>query len=153
MRRPCNKVSPVFNARAESASEFIMLGRHSRTRTSTQGIRNCHFSSRPRNHSNPLTLAGAAEVALALLRFTTPSSAALANEPPVPLIAENAMLAVSLNASVNVALPLSSELAVSLITVLEGCQRGSNQLAWKSNREKTRTKSRMEQYTHGRWMT
>ena len=73
------------------------------------------------------------------------SSAALASEPPVPLIADNAKLAVSPNSSVTVELPLSNELAVSVILVVEGCHRGSNQSALKSKSEKTRTKRRMEQ--------
>jgi hypothetical protein len=75
----------------------------------------------------------------------TPSIAALANEPPVPLIAVTAIPAVSIKVSVIVALPLKYDEAVSEGEIKPLDHRGSNQSAWKSKREKTRTKRRIEQ--------
>lgn len=73
--------------------------------------------------------------------------AALAIEPPVPFMADIAKLAVSTMASVKVAFPLIMDVIVSDTDVLcvEGFHRGSNQSAWKSNNEKTRTKRSIEQ--------
>jgi len=126
---------------------------HNMTLTSTQGILNCFFSAKVLSHSNvPLLACTAAEDEAVLpppaLLFS-PSNAALARLPPVPLIAAMARLAVSASTSVAVAFPESKELAVSVMLVVEGCHRGSNQSALKSKREKTRTRSRMLQYTQG----
>jgi len=66
------------------------------------------------------------------------------------LIAVTAIPAVSIKVSVSVALPLRYEEAVSEGAVKPLDHRGSNQSAWKSKREKTRTKRRIEQYTQGR---
>ena len=104
--------------------------------TSTHGIRTCRFSSRfliqSKPFALPVTIADEFPMPPAM-RFFTLSIAALANDPPVPLSAEMAILAVSLNASVNVAFPLSNAPAVSLMLValIDGspCQRGSNQSA------------------------
>jgi hypothetical protein len=41
--------------------------------------------------------------------------------------------------------------AVSVIATGLPLHRGSNQSAWKSNKEKTRIDSRREQYMQGRW--
>jgi len=121
---------------------------YSRTITSTQGIRNCFLSTRLLNHSNPLLLLGVVACPPPIRRLT-PSKAALASEPPVPLIADKAKLAVSSIASLTVALPLTKEDSVSEAVVVDAGHRGSNQFARKSKREKTRTKSRIEQYTQG----
>lgn len=123
---------------------------HNLTTTSTQGIRNCLFSITVRSTSNPLSLTLAINEPLVDFLLTV-SNAALANEPPVPLIAEIAKLAVSPNSSVTVEFPVNNELAASVIRVVEGCHLGSNQSAWKSKSEKTRTKRSIEQYTQGRW--
>jgi hypothetical protein len=115
---------------------------HSRTTTSTHGIRNCFFSKKPLASSNPLPPA-VALIPPSSNRFLTPSIAALANEPPVPLIAVTAIPAVRV--SVIVALPLKYDDAVSEGVTKPLDHRGSNQSAWKSKREKTRTKRRIEQ--------
>jgi hypothetical protein len=117
---------------------------HSRTTTSTHGIRNCFFSKKPLASSNPLPPA-VALIPPSSNRFLTPSIAALANEPPVPLIAVTAIPAVSIRVSVIVALPLKYDDAVSEGVIKPLDHRGSNQSAWKSKREKTRTKRRIEQ--------
>jgi hypothetical protein len=122
---------------------------HKRTTTSTHGIRICFFSRSPLTSSNPLPLKVAFAPPSPILRLT-PSMATLANAPPVPLIAVIAMLAVSINVSASVALPLKYDDAVSEGAIEPLGHRGSNQSAWKSKREKTRTKRRMEQYTQGR---
>lgn len=122
----------------------------SRTFTPTQGIRNCRFSITLRSTSNPFSFTPVMNVPPVLLFFAL-SSAALASDPPVPFSAEIAKFAVSLSSSVTVELPLSSELAASVSLVVEGCHRGSNQFAWKSKREKTSTKRRIEQYAQGLW--
>ena len=122
--------------------------------TSKQGILNWRLSNTLRNNSYPLlvlaTLAAAEAPApaafapSAICRFT-PSMAALASEPPVPLIADAAKLAVCSTASVSVVFPLKYDVAVSGKDVAEPLHRGSNQSALKSKREETRTKSRIEQ--------
>lgn len=74
--------------------------------------------------------------------------------PPVPLTAESARLAVSSTASVKVAFPPSTDVAVFDIVVKAfSFHRGSKMSALKSKREKTRTKRRIEQYTQGRCST
>lgn len=79
-----------------------------------------------------------------VILLLTSSMAILANDPPVPFNAEIAKLAVSSTASVNVALPLMREVAVSeREEVRLPLHRGSNQFAEKSKREKTRTKRRI----------
>lgn len=120
------------------------LKSHKRTTTSTQGIRNCFFSKSPLINSNPLPAAVALTSPFPILLLTSPI-AALASAPPVPLIAVTAMPAVSMRVSVSVALPLKYEDAVSEGVIAPLGHRGSNQSAWKSKSEKTRTKSRMEQ--------
>jgi hypothetical protein len=116
---------------------------HKRTTTSTHGIRICFFSRSPLTSSNPLPLTVTFPPSPILL--LTPSMATLASAPPVPLIAAIAMLAVSINVSASVALPLKYDDAVSEGAIEPLGHRGSNQSAWKSKREKTRTKRRMEQ--------
>lgn len=74
---------------------------------------------------------------------------ALANDPPVPLMAEMAILAVSLSASADVELPVMKADAVSVNDGVESCHLGSNQSAWKSNSEKMSTRRRIEQYAQG----
>lgn len=117
---------------------------YNRTTTSTHGIRICFFSKIPLTNSNPLPLA-AALTPPSLILLLTPSIAALASEPPVPLIAVTAMPAVSMNASASVELPLMYDEAVSEGAIAWLGHRGSNQSAWKSKSEKTRTKRRIEQ--------
>lgn len=111
----------------------------SRTVTLTQGIRNCSFSNIPFIHSKTLLPFGsfrrsAPTPPVAILRFT-PSIAALASDPPVPLSADTAKPAVWSTASVRVAFPLSTEVAASVIVVDAPDHRGSNQSASKSRRE------------------
>lgn len=112
--------------------------------TSTHGILSCFFSITLRSHSNPLPVVPT----LALpppIRLRTPSMAALAIEPPVPLMADTAKLAVSRIASATVALPVTRDDIVSDAVSVDGRQRASNQFALRSKREKMRTKSRIEQ--------
>lgn len=106
------------------------------------------MSSAPRSHSNPLVpfvaFAVIAELDVPAILCLSPSIAALAKDPPVPLIAETAMLAVSTIASVKVALPLMNEAVVlDMEPTKSPFHRGSNQSAEKSKREKTRTKRRI----------
>lgn len=118
--------------------------RHSRTRTSKQGILNCRFSRKPRINSAPpeLAVGGPCEVTFRIM----PSMAALASDPPVPLIAVMAIVAVSRSASDRVELPPRNDDAVSDGGEAESSvHRGSNQSALKSKREKMSTKSRIEQ--------
>ena len=117
---------------------------HNRTSTSTQGIRNDLFSKNPLIHSNPFPLPTTISP-LPTTRFFTLSIAALAMDPPVPLIALTAMPAVSTIVSVNVALPPKYADAVSEGDKESEDHRGSNQSAVKSKSEKTRTKSSIEQ--------
>lgn len=130
---------------------------HNRTTTSTQGILNDRFSRVARSSSNPFALLGMLAVTLdpespASNLFLTLSIAVLASEPPVPLMADMARLAVSSTAWLNVALPLNRFDAVSDIEAdMLPFHRGSNQFAEKSNSEKTRTNNSMLQYTQGRW--
>jgi hypothetical protein len=77
--------------------------------------------------------------------FLMLSNAMLVSEPLFSFIAAMAKLAVSPRSSITVELPLSNELAASVILVVEGCHLGSNQSAWKSKMDKTSTKSKMEQ--------
>lgn len=124
---------------------------HNRTVTSRQGIRKWYLSNAPRSHSNPLVpfvaFAVIAELDVPVILCLKPSIAALAKEPPVPLIAETAMLAVSKRASVRVAFPLTNDAVVPDTDAMKSpSHRGSNQSAEKSKSEKTRTKSRI--WTH-----
>jgi len=80
--------------------------------TSTHGIRNCFFSSILLNHSNPLLLFVMVTFPVPSRRLK-PSIAALASDPPVPLMAETAKLAVSMIASLIVAFPLTKDESVS----------------------------------------
>ena len=78
-------------------------------------MRNCCFSSTLRNHSNPPPAAAVAfpPPPPPVYRLFIVPIAALANDPPVPLIAEIARLAVSSTASVTVALPEMKDVRVS----------------------------------------
>jgi hypothetical protein len=123
---------------------------YSRIVAPTQGILNWNFSRSPRSHSNTLLPLGmlAAIISLdspvAILCFA-PSIAALTSDPPVPFRAAKAKLAVSITASVSVALPLNRKVAVSLIEVDAPVHRGSNQSAEKSRREMTTQQRRKVQ--------
>lgn len=118
----------------------------SRTFTPKQGMRTCRFSTTLRRTSKAFSFTPAMiplDPPVDLLLML--SSARLASEPPVPFTAAIAKLAVSLSSSVTVELPPNKELAVSVILLVEGCHRGSNQSAWKSKSENTKTNKRMEQ--------
>nr|POF17707.1 hypothetical protein CFP56_13119 [Quercus suber] len=119
-------------------ADLCKIYAHKRTSTSTQGMRNCFFSSTPRNHSNTLPPADSETYSPPPIRLLIPSIAALANDPPVPLMADTARLAVSIIASVIVAFPLTNEDSVSDALSVLGCHRGSNQSALKSKRAKTK---------------
>ena len=113
--------------------------------TSTHGILNCFRSNVALRASKPVLAA----VPFALLPpvnlLLMLSIAVLAKDPPVPFIADIAMLAVSIKTSVSVAFPLRYELAVSDGDTLSLDHRGSNQSAPKSKSEKTRTDRRILQ--------
>lgn len=146
-----NQTPPMLSFLINPSTPFQTHERpqhYNRTVTSRQGIRKWYLSKAPRSHSNPLVpfvaFAVIAEFDVPAILCLRPSIAALANEPPVPLIAETAMLAVSTSASVNVALPPMNEAVVlDMEPTKSPLQRGSNQSAEKSKREKTRTKRRI----------
>jgi hypothetical protein len=73
------------------------------------------------------------------------SIAVFAKLPPVPLSTATAKLAVSPNTPVIVAFPDIKELAVSVMLIVLGCHRGSNQSAWKSKKDDMRIIKRTEQ--------
>ena len=142
---PNDAFSPYSSYAMSSPHNPGISRAHSRTSTSTQGILNCLLSKNPLTHSiptaPPLPLPEASPTTLLL----TLSMALLAMLPPVPLIAVTAMLAVSIRACVSVEFPFMKPEAVSEAERASGWKRGSNQSAWKSKREKTRTPRRMLQ--------
>lgn len=122
---------------------------HIRTTTPKHCILYCFLSKIVLSHSNAFRPFGIlvmmAEVELSSTFRLTPPSAALASDPPVPLIADTAKLAVCSTTSVRVAFPLKYAAAVSDTALVLMFQRGSNQSALKSKIEKTRTNSSMLQ--------
>lgn len=83
-------------------------------------------------------------VLCAVIPFFTPVMAMLANDPPVPLIAVTARVAVSIKVSDSVAFPLRNDVSVSLVAALPD-HLGSNQSAPKSKSDMIRTNRRAEQ--------
>lgn len=130
-------------------SKRSMRAGHIRTTTPKHCILNCFLSKIVLNHSKAFNPCGmlvtAAEVALSPSFRLTLLAAALATEPPVPLIADTAKLVVCMMTSVSVALPLKYAAAVCESALVLMFHRGSNQSALKSKMEKTRTNSRMLQ--------